>query len=92
MAKRSTTSALICVDEDCLLTLDQGHEICVVFFDVAKAFDTVPHLDLQRLSELGLDPYLIRWISCERSQFVSMVLTPSLVEPDRSHPQSGSRD
>ena len=60
--------------EDWLLALDQGHEICVVFFDVSKAFDTVPHLDLlQKLSELGLDPYLIRWIRsylCERSQFV----------------------
>ena len=65
-------SALISlrVVEDWLLVLDQGHEICVMFFDVSKAFDTVPHLDLQKLSELGLDPYLIHWIRsypCERS-------------------------
>jgi len=34
-----------------------------VFFDVSKALDTVPHLSLlQKLSEIGLDPYLIRWI------------------------------
>ena len=51
MSKRSTMSALIRVVEDWLLALDQGHEICVVFFDVSKAFDTVPHLDLlQKLS------------------------------------------
>ena len=48
----------------------------VVLFDVSKAFDTVPHLSLlQKLSEIGLDPYLIRWIRsylAGRSQFVSI--------------------
>ena len=44
------------------------------FFDVSKAFDTVPHsLLLAKLHELGLDPYLLLWIRnylCDRSQFV----------------------
>ena len=63
MSKRSTVSALIRVVDDWLLALDQGFEICVVFFDISKAFDTVPHVDLLRkLDELGLDKYLIRWI------------------------------
>ena len=26
--------------------LDQGYEVCIVFFDISKAFDTVPHLPL----------------------------------------------
>ena len=49
--------------DDWQKALDQGYEVCVVFFDVSKAFDTVPHsLLLATLSELGLDPYLLRWI------------------------------
>ena len=76
MSHRSTVSALIKVLDDWQRALDQGCEVCVVFFDVSKAFDTVPHLPLlQKLSEIGLDPYLIRWIRsylAGRSQFVSI--------------------
>ena len=62
MSSRSTVSALIRVI-DWLCALDQGYEVCVVFFDISKAFDTVPHLALlSKLSELGLDPYLLKWI------------------------------
>ena len=38
-------------------------EVCVVFFDVRKAFDSVPHIPLlQKLEDAGLDPFLLRWI------------------------------
>ena len=54
MSSRSTTSALTEVVDDCSKALDQGHEVCAVFFDVSKAFDTVPHLPLlQTLDKLG---------------------------------------
>ena len=37
--------------------------MCVVFFDVSKAFDKVPHLPLiQQHEEVNLNPYLIRWL------------------------------
>ena len=63
MSNQSTVSALIRVLNDWQGALDQGNEVYIVFFDVSKAFDTVPHLPLlQKLSEIGLDPYLIRWI------------------------------
>ena len=74
MSNRSTVSALIKVVDDWQKALDQGYEVCVVFFDVSKAFDTVPHsLLLGKLSELGLDPYLLRWrrnYLSDRSQYV----------------------
>ena len=58
-----SVSALIRGLDDWQCDSDQGNEVCVVFFDVSKAFDTVPHLPLvKKLSEIGLDPYLIRWI------------------------------
>ena len=54
MSSRSTISALIKVVDDFFQALDQGHEVCAVFFDVHKAFDTVPHLLLLRtLDKLG---------------------------------------
>ena len=63
MSNRSSVSALIRVLDNWQRALDQGNEVCIVFFDVSKAFDTVPHLPLlQKLSETGLDPYLITWI------------------------------
>ena len=46
MHHRSSTSALISVIHDWLSALDSGHEVCVVFFDVRKAFDSVPHVPL----------------------------------------------
>ena len=71
---RSTVSALIRVVDDWQRTLDQGNEVCAVFFYISKAFDTVPHLPLLgTLIEIGIDPYLIRWIHsylAGRSQFV----------------------
>ena len=49
---RSCTSALIADIHDWLSALDSGHEVCVVFFDVKKAFDSVPHAPLlEKLSE-----------------------------------------
>lgn len=76
MSSRSTMSALIKVVDDCSQALDHGHEVCIVFFDVCKAFDTVPHLPLlQTLDKLGLDKYLFRWIRnylLQRTQYVAI--------------------
>ena len=63
MHHRSSTSALISVVQDWLTALEDGNEICVIFFDVQKAFDSVPHAPLlQKLADIGINPYLLRWI------------------------------
>ena len=76
ISSRSTMSALIKVVDDCSQALYHGHEVCIVFFDVRKAFDTVPHLPLlQTLDKLGLDKYLFRWIRnylLQRIQYVAI--------------------
>ena len=41
MPRRSTTSALCTLVHDWLSQLDNGNEICSIFFDVRKAFDSV---------------------------------------------------
>ena len=60
---KSTTSALTSFTHECQEALDCGNEVCSVFFDLSKAFDTVPHQQLlYKLSQLHINPFLIRWI------------------------------
>ena len=71
---RCTSSALLSVTHDWLQQLELGNEVCSVFFDLKKAFDSVPHhLLLQRLNEIDVNPFIVQWIrsylTC-RSQLV----------------------
>lgn len=73
-AGRSTVTALIkCVD-DWLKALEEGKEICAVFFDYRKAFDTVPHQPLiAKLRALDLNHPIVCWLQdylCDRTQSV----------------------
>ena len=63
MRSRSTASASVQVTDDLCKAVDKNFEVAVVFFDVRKAFDTVPHLNLlMLLHELGVNSYLVNWI------------------------------
>ena len=56
---RCTASALLTVTHDRprLQHLELGNEVCSIFFDLKKAFDSVPHrLLLDRLEEIAVDP------------------------------------
>ena len=45
-------------------SLESGKDICAVFFDYRKAFDSVPHCPLlAKLLSLQLNPFLMRWIT-----------------------------
>ena len=56
---RSTSSALLSVTNDWLVHLEKGKEVCTIFFDLRKAFDSVPHnLLLQRLIQMNVDPFI----------------------------------
>ena len=60
---RSTTGALVSAVNDWHTHLDNNLNVCVVFFDLKKVFDSVPHTDLlNKLASLNLNPYLFRWI------------------------------
>ena len=43
---RSTVTALLSVTQDWFAALESGKEICAIFFDYQKAFDSVPHAPL----------------------------------------------
>ena len=63
MSGRSTTSALLLITNNCLQALDMGYEVCTVFFNIRKAFDSLPHRALMdKLLLIGLDDYLLHWL------------------------------
>ena len=82
-AGRSTVTALISTVNEWFKLLEDGLEICAVFLDYRKAFDSVPHRVLiAKLEELHLDPYLISWVAdylTARSQQV--VVDGSISDP-----------
>ena len=60
----STQEAIITATEEWHHHLDAKANVAVVFFDLSKAFDSVPHLGLLRaLSRIGVSGYLHRWFS-----------------------------
>ena len=93
-AKKSTTCALLSFTHDCLEHLDGEKGVCAVFFDLSKAFDSVPHGPLlTKLLQIGIDPFIVRWIwsylSC-RSQFVVLDSAESSLLPVVSGVLQGS--
>ena len=72
----STESALLSVTQSWFNYLDCHKSICAVFFDLTKAFDSVPHVPLlDTLSRLNLPAHLLCWLRSylsNRSQQVSV--------------------
>lgn len=66
----------------------------MVFFDVSKAFDTVPHTPLlETLENLNISGYLLRWIKnylLNRSQYVAVEGCDSTLLPVVSGVPQGS--
>ena len=64
LSGRSTTHALMSAVHDWLTEMEKGNEVAAVFFDLTKAFDSVPHRHLiNKLETIGLDKRLMKWIT-----------------------------
>ena len=60
---RSTVSALLGVTHKWFQSMDKGKEICAIFFDLRKAFDSVPHRSLlEKLKACNINEYILRWL------------------------------
>ena len=91
---RSTVSALLDVTHNCLQLMDMGKEVCAVFFDLGKAFDSVPHLSLlEKLKSTGISQHLLSWLYSylnDRKQFVVLDDENSTTTPVLSGVPQGS--
>ena len=57
---KSTVTALLSVTHDWFQALEAGQEVCSIFFDLRKAFDSVPHRPLvDKLANLGLNAHAL---------------------------------
>ena len=60
---RSTVSALLLTIHHWLQLLESGMDVCAVFLDYRKAFDSVPHAPLmKKLQDIGLHANLLAWL------------------------------
>ena len=59
---RCTTNALLSVFHNMMRLTDSGNDIGLVFFDLRKAFDRVPH-QATPAKETGLNRHLLQWIA-----------------------------
>ena len=63
-AGHSTVSALLSTTSHWFSLLEARWEMCAIFFDYRKAFDSMPHRPLLiKLISINIDPFLIRWIA-----------------------------
>ena len=63
-ACKSMTNAILSATNEWLLHLEVGLEVQAVFFDLQKAFDSVPHcLLIDKLHQLEIPDHLIRWMT-----------------------------
>ena len=85
----STLSALLSVTHKWFSLLDSHNSVCAVFFDLRKAFDSVPHQPLlDTLSSTGIPPHLIIWLrNYLRNRSQQVVLNGS--SSHKSHVLSG---
>ena len=61
---RSTVTALLSVTHEWLSALERGQELCAVFFDYQKAFDSIPHWPLlQKLENLDFNIHIQCWVT-----------------------------
>ena len=71
---KSTVTALLSTFNSVYQFLEQGCDVALLFLDLRKAFDSVPHVPLlQHLKNIGLDHHILQWVMSyllNRKQYV----------------------
>ena len=94
LESRSTVTALLYCTNEWFKALEDGKEVCAVFFDLKKAFDSVPHAPLlSKLNAIGLDKHITKWLHnylANRTQAVVINGSMSCTAPVLSGVPQGS--
>ena len=71
---KSTVTALLSTFHAVYQMMEKDFDVSLIFLDIRKAFDSVPHQPLiQYLGDIGINPHIVQWISsylCQRTQRV----------------------
>ena len=63
-SRKSTVSALLATMDSWLRTIEEGGDVGAVFFDLRKAFDSVPHKPLiDKLEQTGMSTHILNWVT-----------------------------
>ena len=88
---KSTVTALLSTLHYILQLLETGSDVSLVFFDLRKAFDSVPHLPLLRkLKDIGLNQHRVASYLNNRQQYVVVGGASSETTPVLSGVPQGS--
>ncbi len=91
---RSTTTQLLNYLNSCIEAIAEGDVVDTIYFDFAKAFDTVPHRRLlKKLKSYGIGGKILTWIKAflnDRVQVVKVNGTESYLEKVLSGIPQGS--
>lgn len=91
---RSTVTQLLNYLDKCCEKVAQGKVVDTIYFDFAKAFDTVPHKRLRKkLEGYGISGSILRWITAflsDRKQLVKVNGVKSTIDPVLSGIPQGS--
>ena len=91
---KSTETALLATTNEWFTHLEARKDICAIFFDLHKAFNSVPHCAVMaKLHSLDLDPYILHWLCSyltSREQKVVIEGASSGVQPVISGVPQGS--
>ena len=76
ISRRSTTTQSLYFIDICIELISEGFVVDAIYFDFAKAFDTVHHYRLlKKLEGYGVTDPILKWVKAfliNRSQFVSV--------------------
>ena len=82
--KRSTGLALLLATNDWFDHLDKHKEVGAVFFDLKKAFDSVPHRALmETLQSLHLHPGVLNWVHQYLCSLPSLMCSSIIIPVER---------
>ena len=76
--RHSFESQLICVLDDWTSALELGHQVCVIYLDLQKTFDKVPHARLLSNPEsYKIGRKLLQWIVFIKKSNVCICVAPN---------------